>query len=93
MKQKNIKKILKFIANMIDQSKIFVEIILLNQMITLLTLHLYQLFSYYRDETKRFINAFRKFRKKKIDKINQTTISIFKINFIFVRSNKNKRVQ
>ena len=93
VKQKNVKKTLKSIANMIDRQKISIEELLLNQTITLSTLHLFQLFSHLRDETKRLINAFRKSRKKKIEKINQTTTSMFKVNFTFVRSNKNKRVQ
>ena len=92
IKQKNVKKTLKSIANMINHSEISVEKLLMRQTITLLTLHLFQLFFHFRDETKRFINAFRKSRKKKIEKINQTKTSIFKINFTFVRSNKNKRV-
>ena len=93
IKQKNVKKALKFIANMIDHSKISVEKLLMKQTITLSTLHLFQLFFHLRDETKRLINAFRKSRKKKIEKINQAKTSIFKINFTFVRLNKNKRVQ
>ena len=93
IKQKSVKKTLKSIANMIDHSKISIEKLLMRQTITLSALHLFQLFSHLRDETKRLINAFRKFRKKKIEKINQAKTSIFKINFAFVRSNKNKRVQ
>ena len=93
MKQKNVKKILKSIANMINKQKISIKKLLLIQTITLSTLHLFQIFFHFRDETKRLINAFRKFRKKKTKKINQTSTSRFKINFTFVRSNKNKRVQ
>ena len=73
-KQKNVKKKLKSIANMIDRQEISIKKLLLNQTIILSTLHLFQLFFHFRDETKRFINAFRKFRKKKIEKINQTTV-------------------
>ena len=93
IKQKNVKKTLKSIANMIDHSEISIEKLLMRQTITLSTLHLFQLFSHLRDETKRLINASRKSRKKKIDKINQAKTSIFKVNFTSVRSNKNKRVQ
>ena len=93
IKQKNVKKTLKSIASMIDHSEILVEKLLMKQTITLSTLHLFQLFSHLRDETKRLINAFRKSRKKKVEKINQAKTSIFKINFTSVRSNKNKRVQ
>ena len=93
IKQKDVKKTLKPIANMIDHSEISVEKLLLKQTITLSALHLFQLSSHLRDETKRLINAFRKSRKKKVEKINQAKTSVFKINFASVRSNKNKRVQ
>ena len=70
-KTKRKKKIMKFILNMINKSKINVKNIFIYNNIILFALYLYQIFFYFRDETKRLIQAFKKFKKKSNSKINQ----------------------
>ena len=66
VKRKKIKKTMKSILKMNEKTTINVEKILMNNMIILSIMHLYQLSSYFRDEFKRLIIAFRKSRTKKM---------------------------
>ena len=66
IKRKKIKKTMKSISRMNEKTTINVKKILMNNMITLSIMHLYQLSFYFRDEFKRFIIVFRKSRTKKV---------------------------
>ena len=65
VKRKERKKIMKFILSMINKSKINVKNIFIYSNIILSAFYFYQIFSYFRNETRRLIQASKKFRKKK----------------------------
>ena len=62
------KKILKFIVDMLNKEKINISNILMSQIITFSIMHLYALFSFFKNEVKRFTTVFRKFRIKRVSK-------------------------
>ena len=70
VKRKEKKKIMKFILNIINKSKINVKNIFIYNNIILSTLYFYQISFYFRNETKRLIQTFKKFKKSN-SKINQ----------------------
>ena len=65
VKRKGKKKVLKPIVGMIGKPEVNVEAILYNTPITLPALHLFQISPFWRDETRRLIQAPRKPRRKK----------------------------
>ena len=65
VKRKGKKKTMKPILSMINKSKVNVKNILIHNNIILPALYLYQIFLYFRNETKRLIQASKKLKKKK----------------------------
>ena len=63
----------------------------MNNMIILFVMHLYQFSFHFRDETKRFIIAFRKSRTKKTKIIQIANIQIVNTNFVEIDDSKNNK--
>ena len=80
---------MKSIFDIIDKSEINVKIILFHNTIILFIIYLYQISLYFRNETKRFIQVFRKLHRKK--KKKKETIEKIRINYALINS-KNDNV-
>ena len=91
VKQKKIKKVMKSISKMKKKSEINVKNILMNNMIILSVMHLYQLSFHFRDETKRLIIAFRKSRTKKTEIIQIANTQIVNTNLVEIDDSKNNK--
>ena len=91
VKQKKIKKVMKSISKMKKKFEINVKNILMNNMIILFVMHLYQLSSHFRDETKRLIIVSRKSRTKKAKIIQIANIQVVNTNLVEIDENKNNK--
>ena len=91
VKQKKIKKMMKSISRMKKKPEINVKNILMNNMITLPAMHLYQLSSHFRDETKRLIIVSRKSRTKKATITQTADTQIANTNLVEIDDSKNNK--
>ena len=71
--------------------EINIKNILINNMIILFVMYLYQFSFHFRDEIKRFIIVFRKSRTKKKIIIQIANVQIVNINFVEIDNNKNNK--
>ena len=78
---------------MIDQSKINIIDIFLKQTITLFVMHLYQLFSWFRNEMKRITNVSRKSRKKKSENFEKKKTIVSSVILTKINVNENKTIK